>query len=323
MNWKVRPLLETEFADYDELARRHGTLFNCTDWLALFGERVCPRGIFNGGGALIGGAAFQEERRWGLRIIRNPPFTPTCGPFMAVKSRNPVAVLEERRKLLECFAEQLDKEPAAISSLALDRGISDALPFFWRGFKVIPNYTYLLDLDVSLDDMRKNMSPVRRNDASKATRDGLMVTRTTDMSIVRDLVLATFVRQQKLIDEPILEAILFRYAKPFNSYAFTTCCGDVPAATCFVVHDAKTAYYLLGGYNAQERHHGAGPLAVLEAIKHAQELGLKTFDFEGSVVPAIERYFRGFGGQLTPYFTVNKAWLPLEMALKVVRRQIF
>ena len=62
---------------------------------------------------------------------------------------------------------------------------------------------------------------------------------------------------------------------------------------------------------------------MIESIRHAKELGLKTFDFEGSVIPAIERYFRGFGGKLTPYYRVNKAWLPLEMALKLVKRQLF
>ena len=89
------------------------------------------------------------------------------------------------------------------------------------------------------------------------------------------------------------------------------------------MHDSQTAYYLLGGYQAEERHHGAGALAVFEAIQHCREIGLKTFDFEGSVIPAIEKYFRGFGGQLKPYFSVNKAWLPLEMALKFGWRQYF
>jgi hypothetical protein len=52
-------------------------------------------------------------------------------------------------------------------------------------------------------------------------------------------------------------------------------------------------------------------------------LGLRAFDFEGSVVPAIERHFRGFGGTLTPYFRVNKAWLPIEMVLKFFKRRLF
>nr|HPR68216.1 methicillin resistance protein [Kiritimatiellia bacterium] len=64
-------------------------------------------------------------------------------------------------------------------------------------------------------------------------------------------------------------------------------------------------------------------LAVWEAIRHAKEAGLETFDFEGSVIPPIERFFRGFGGRLTPYYTVNKGWRPLETAMKFLRRGFF
>ncbi len=67
----------------------------------------------------------------------------------------------------------------------------------------------------------------------------------------------------------------------------------------------------------------SGVCTMFETMKHSPVLGLKIFDFEGSVIPAIERYFRGFGGGLTSYFTVTKAWLPVEIALKFRWRQYF
>ena len=320
---KIRELNSSERPAFDELACRHGTLFHRLDWLALFGDRMQALGLFDDGGGLVGGLALYRERRWGLAILRRAPFTPSCGPFLEVKSRNPVAMLEERRKALECLAEYLDAARPAICMLPLDRSVTDALPFFWRGYKVIPQYTYLLDLAVPADQLRKNMSPDRRNDVSKAARDGLTVRLAANMGEVRDLVLATFDRQEKFVDQECLEGILGRYANPANSFAYVACRDNVPIATCFVVHDGKTGYYLLGGYRAQDRHHGAGALAVWEAIRHAQGIGLQTFDFEGSVIPPIERFFRGFGGRLTPYFTVNKAWRLLELGLKFRRRGFF
>ena len=319
----ARRLQDSDLAAYDKLARLYGTLFNCSDWLALFGDNMQSFGIFEDGGQLVGGLSLYQERRFGLKIFRRAPFTPTCGPFLEVKAQNPVAILETHRKALECVVGYIEKQSAAILMLPLDRKIDDALPFFWHGYKVIPNYTYLIDLTVSLDQISKNMSSIRRNDISRATRDGLTVRKTTDMGVVKKLVLATFARQQKYVNQTVLEAILFRYAGSSNSCAFTTYRDDNPIATCFVVHDSRTAYYLLGGYQSEEQHHGAGALAVFEAIKHCRELGLKTFDFEGSVIPAIERYFRGFGGRLKSYFTVTKAWLPVEIALKFRWRQYF
>lgn len=319
----VRVIEQSEYAVWDELVHQHGALFNRLDWLSIFGDKMQTLGLFDAGGTMIGGMSLYQECRWGLRILRRAPFTPTCGPFIAIKSQNPVAILEERRKALDCMVDYLEIKSAAICMLPLDRRISDALPFLWRGYKVTPNYTYLLDLSQPIEQIKKNMSSERRKNIAAAGRDGLSVRQTTDMSVVRDLVLATFGRQDKSVDKVILEAILFKYANPSNSLAFTTYRGDSPIATCFVVHDSETAYYLLGGYSESERHHGAGALAMFEAITCSKAMGLKTFDFEGSVIPAIERYFRGFGGQLKPYFTVNKAWLPLEMVLKLSKRGNF
>lgn len=99
---------------------------------------------------------------------------------------------------------------------------------------------------------------------------------------------------------------------------------DERAIACtFMVHDRRTAYYLLGGYDAEDRHHGAGALAILTSIEEAQRRGLAVFDFEGSMIPAIERFFRGFGGELVHYFTVNRAWLPFEILLKWRKRSPF
>ena len=320
---KIRRLEKGEFSTYDKLASQYGSLFNRSDWVGLFGDNMHVLGIYEDGGEMIGGLSLYQERRFGLKILRSAPFTPTCGPFIDVKALNPVAILETRRKALECIVNYIGGLSAAIVMLPLDSKIVDTLPFFWGEYKVIPNYTYRLDLSVSLEQMSKNMSSERRKNISKAGKDGLTVRQTTDMSVTRDLVLSTFRRQKKFVDEESLDAILFRYANPSNSFAFTTSRGELPIATCFIVHDVQTAYYLLGGYCVEEKHHGAGASSMFQAIKHSKDIGLKIFDFEGSVIPAIERYFRGFGGELTPYFTVNKAWLPLEIALKFVKQEIF
>jgi lipid II:glycine glycyltransferase (peptidoglycan interpeptide bridge formation enzyme) len=234
-----------------------------------------------------------------------------------------VARLESRRDILAAMADFLDQRKHALVTLSLDPRIIDTLPFVWKNFKVVPRYTYILDLTVSLEDLKRNMSSTRRNDISKAARDGLVVRQTTDPAIVRSLVQDTLARQHVHSNTKDLDAILFRFASENNSYAFTTYQDEMAIACCFIIHDARTAYYLLGGTCSNGKHHGGGALALSEAIAHAKKIGLSAFDFEGSMIPAIEKYVRGFGGQLTPYFSVNKAWYPLEMALKAPKRRLF
>jgi hypothetical protein len=308
---------------FDALVDQLGTPFNKLAWLDLFGDRIAAYGIVDAEGALIGGLFLYWERRWGLKIIRRAPFTPNGGPFFKRLASNPVAQLEEQRKILSLVADLVEEERAAVCMLPLPQGLSDALPFFWRGYKVIPAMTYLIDLTQPQANLWRNMSGTRRNDIRKAQADGLTVTKTSDMRSVRDLVLATFDRQNKWVDRQILEAILFSFSKPENSYAFVAYRNHLPIAASFVVHDRSTAYYLLGGYSSEGAHHGAGAWALWESIQHAQSLGLRTFDFEGSVIPAIERYFRGFGGTATPYLTVNKGWFAVEIALKLIKRNTF
>ncbi|MEI7935618.1 MAG: GNAT family N-acetyltransferase [Verrucomicrobiota bacterium] len=319
----IREISDTESASYDGLAREHGTVFHSAAWTALFGDGLVRYGVFQKNGDLIAGFCLRRIVVLGMEVFRTPPFTPQCGPFFRIKAQKPVAVLEARREILDAVAEFLDRRSCALVSVGLDPRIQDTLPFVWRKFKVVPRYTYVLDLASSLEDVQANMSPATRNDISKATRDGLVVRQTTDPMVIRDLVRETFARQHVHTDAQHLDAILFRFSNPDNRFMFTTYRGDSPIAGCFIVHDSKTAYNLLAGYKAAEKHHGAGALAVFEAIKHAKVIGLKTFDFEGSMIPAIERYFRGFGGRLTPYFAVNKAWLPLEIGLKFFKRELF
>jgi hypothetical protein len=298
-------------------------MFDTDAWVSLFGNEFVRYGIFEKGGELIGGFALYRERKYGLTLLRNAPFTPCCGPFLKIKATSPVGILDSSRKTIEAMADFLERQTHALIFLKLNPGIRDTLPFYWRRFKVIPVYTYILPLSSSLERIKKNMAPVRRRNISKGIRDGLSVRRTTDLNIVRSLVLQTHERQKKQINEAFLEAILFRFANETNSFAFATYRDDVPVACSLIVHDRRTAYYLLGGYNSEKKHHGAGALAMFQAIQHAQQLKLQAFDFEGSMIPAIERYFRGFGGQLTPYFSVNKAWLPVEIVLKFLKREIF
>ncbi|MBM7581726.1 hypothetical protein JOD02_000563 [Caldicoprobacter guelmensis] len=314
---------ENEIEEYRKLASSYGSIFNTYEWLKIF-NNIVLYGIYDKGGNLIGGFHLYEEKRIGLTIYRNPPFTPFVGPFFKIDAHNPVNVLNKYREILSVVAEFLEQLDYSIISISLGRNIMDTLPFIWKRFKVVPGYTYILDLKKSVDDLYNRMSVERRNDINKAIKDNLAVRKIDDYNIVKSLVLKTFSRQKKDVDNKYyLDKILFSFANDNNSFAFATFKEEIPIASAFCVYDRTTAYYLLGGYDHEFKHHGAGALAVWEAIKCSKELGLKYFDFEGSMIPQIERYFRGFGGELTAYFRINRAWLPLEVILKCYRRELF
>jgi len=320
---KAREIEERECGAYEAVARECGTIFHTTAWTSLVGKGLKRVGVFSKSDELVAGFHYFRSGPAFARYLRNPPCTPMCGPFLRCSAKNPVAVLELRRNVLTALASFLRRPEFALISLSLGRDIDDALPFVWSRFKVVPRYTYLIDLRQSRNARMGSMSVARRNDLSKATRDGLAAVQANDYRVVRELVRDGFIRNGLGGNDELLDAIFGQFAKPENCYGFVTMRNDEPLAAAFVIHDKRTAYYILGGYRATNGHHGAGALALANAIEHAAELGLEVFDFEGSMIPAIERYFRGFGGKLHSYFTVNRAWLPLELMLKLYKRHIF
>lgn len=319
----IKKISDSDNVKYNDLATEYGTIFNTIDWLKIFGDKAQVCGIYDKGDNLIGGFTIYEEKKFGLRIFRNPRFTPTIGPFLEVKAKNPVAVMDMWKEALSLLADFLDNFHSSIISVSLSRNVIDTQPFIWKKFKVVPGYTYVVGLNEPIDNIRGNMSAEKRNDINKATRDGLLVEQVNNFEVVKSLVFKTFLRQELSVNKDYLSKILFEFATGDNSFAFVTFKDNSPIAASFCVYDKETAYYLLGGYDYEKKHHGAGALATWEAIKYAQQLGLKYFDFEGSMVPQIERYFRGFGGRLTPYYRINKAKLPVEILLKFFKRELF
>ena len=320
---KILEIAQDQEAGFEELAMSYGTVFNTVAWTRLFGDSIRRYGIYNRGGELVGGFVVYRERKFGLSVYRDPPFTQAIGPFLRVDAENPVSVLSMWKRVLSLMADFLEKLPYSIVSISLNRDIADMQPFIWRKFKVVPSFTYLLDLSASLDDIVKGMSGERRKNISKGLKDGLVVKQTTDMKEIKALAMMTFGRQGRQIDERSLDRILFEYAGSDNSFAFSTFNGSNPIACSFCLRDRNAAYYLIGGYNEGEKHHGAGAMAMLEAIKHAKNAGLRYFDFEGSMIPEVEIYFRGFGGRLATVYRINKAKLPLEIMLKFFKRELF
>ncbi|MDA8087541.1 MAG: GNAT family N-acetyltransferase [Nitrospiraceae bacterium] len=306
-----------------DASRQSGSVFDSPQWTTLFGANTLHYGLYDAGERLIGRFYIYRERKFGFTVCCNPPLTPSIGPFFKNDAKNPSRAMEKCKQIMSCIAEFIDGKNYPVVSLSFDKAIIDMQPFIWRDFKVVPQYTYVIDLALPDGDIWKRMSYEIRNHIAKGEKDGLVVGRIDDYTLVKSLVLKTFSRQKKTIDDSGMNKVLFDFATGSNSFAFAAFRGDIPIACTFCVRDNETAYYLLGGYDSVNKHHGAGPLCVWEAIRHAKSLGLAYFDFEGSMVPAIERYFRGFGGQLTPYYRANKAALPLEIALKFFKRRLF
>jgi lipid II:glycine glycyltransferase (peptidoglycan interpeptide bridge formation enzyme) len=166
-----------------------------------------------------------------------------------------------------------------------------------------------------------NLSSEKRKSINKAQKDGLLVQQTQDYALVYSLVMKSLKRNDKDRNLTVLKNILFKFSTPANSFAFVAYNKGVAIGATYCVINQNRAIYLFGGFDAENKHHGAGVSCMWQSILKAKELNLQYFDFEGSMHVAIERYFREFGGELQPYFCVEKIKPVLGTLLKLKGHQ--
>lgn len=113
------------------------------------------------------------------------------------------------------------------------------------------------------------------------------------------LLTATFARQQ------LAAKISLDEFKKINALVKKHHCGKILdcfdsnknlLATIFIVEDAQTVYYLLGGYDTQFKNSGGMTLLLHHSIEYALQQQ-KEFNFCGSTKKSIAQYFEGFGAE--------------------------
>jgi lipid II:glycine glycyltransferase (peptidoglycan interpeptide bridge formation enzyme) len=236
--------------------------------------------------------------------MTHPPLTPVLGPWLRRIEGKQEHRLGVEMKLLD---ELLDELPEVdVLSLNLSPGLMNWLPFYWRGFSSSLRYTYRIentnDPDRVWSEFRENI----RREVRKASRT-VEVRSTDDVELfihaLRPMAKrAGWSQRTESVVRRVDHACRQRDA---NLMLLAVDASDRPRACTMLVRDDGFVYYLLAGRNDQEAPTGAASLIVWEGIKYASEKGL-AFDFEGSMIKSIERFFRAFGARQVPYLRVTR-----------------
>ncbi len=296
--------------------KQNASVFNSMSWLGIYGEHLQLYGIFNNNDELTGALFIFKTKKKTFTLNITPPFSANNGLFFENRSENNSNIQTTVKHVMEEVADFCKKLNSDLLVFVLPASINDAQPFIWKKFKVKVKYTYHVDLALTQDALLANLSSEKRKSLNKAQKDGLEIKESTDMKTVKQLILKTFSRKQVSKNIVYLDKILFEFANVSNAIAFVAYDKGEAIAATFCVYDSGTAYYLFGGFDSAQKHHGAGVTCMWNSILKAKELGLRTFDFEGSMLPEVEKYFREFGGKLTPYYEVSKAKFPLSLYYK-------
>jgi hypothetical protein len=181
------------------------------------------------------------------------------------------------------------------------------LPFYWQGYSQSTRYTYILELkdtEILFSQFQENI----RREIRKAQK---RVRIYSDNDLERFFFMKQKSNEQKGRGIGYNQSILKRIDAACASHDSRKLFfaedeqGHLHGAL-YLVWDEQCAYYLIGCGDIRYRNSGAGSALMWEAIQYAASR-VSLFDFEGSMIASVERFFRSFGARPQPYFEISRA----------------
>ena len=273
-------------------------------------DAVCKEwdvAIVHNGDKVSGVWPYAIENKSGVSIRRSPVLTPYSGPHVFF----PPDLKESKRDNFEheTISALLDKMPEAkVWFLCIQPGLKQAGLLKASGFEIQVKQTFLADLHHGIDtvfgrlneDYRRN---IRKADAElKVTEEPQMLAKLYEYQKAtlnsKDLQVYHSLEQMQAV---------FDACKAHDSTALWVAKKDnAVQAIVWQVWDDDRAYYLAGAKNPAEKDNRAMTALLWHAMKEAMHRGKKTFDFEGSMDPGVEKFFRNFGGERELYLIIQK-----------------
>lgn len=281
----------------------------CRDWWldAVCGPEHWDAAVVEQGGQVAAAMPWYARRRLGLTLLVQPPLTRSLGPWVRETDGGPAGTLERQKRLMTELIDRLP--PFAHFEQGWHPGVTNWLPFYWKGFSQTTRYTYVLpdlrDEGALWANLREN---IRREIRKAEGRHGLTVRSADSPAQLHDLNRKTFARQGRAV--PYAPETVDSIDRACESRGCRRIWiaedgeGRAHAGAC-VVWDEDSAYYLIGGGDPELRTSGATSLCLWHAIRHAAAV-TRRFDFEGSMLEPVERFFRAFGARQVPYHLVRK-----------------
>lgn len=248
---------------------------------------------------------YFKKRKLQFEIITVPPLTPYIGPWIHYPEGQKEATrLSYEKKMMEQLIDQLPKTDKFIQYFHPE--ITNWLPFYWAGFEQSTRYTYVLNDLSSTDLLYQELQGNIRREIAKASKS-LSIVESDSVDTLHQLKLKNYQAKGKELNYS--EAYFIRIVKTLQKKEACKIWiaekDDKAVASLLVTWDADSAYYLAGAADIEYKNSGAMSLLMWTAIQFSAGVTNK-FNFEGSMVEPIERFFRSFGAKQTPYFEIRK-----------------
>jgi len=294
-------------------------IFSQPWWLdVVSGEDEWNVSIVEKGGNIFATMPYYIEKKYGQIVIKNPKLTQTLGIYFNYpKNQKYYKKLSFEKEMIGKLIKQLPLFSKFSKSFHFN--YQNILPFHWLGFESKINYTYTIE-NISIEELEKKFETDIRRRRRKALNLGIDVYESDDIETFYELNKKTFIRQGVSIP------YCFEFVKRVYSIVSENSAGkilfakyeDRVIAAIFLVYDNQSVYYIMGGIDPEKRDLGAMDLLQYESIRFALN-SKRSYDFEGSMIESIEKYFRSFGSIQKAYFQVTKTQSKILKTLEFIK----
>ena len=309
LKYQAQPVTASDLAQWDEFVETShgGTVFHQTQWLRPFGDPVTLVGCYDPSGALVGGLPLVHQSMAGLQIARPPYLTPYLGPVTRDTGAKYHKTLTLEKDVALSLIDYI-KTSFHFARVPLSPDRLDTQPFQQHGFDIEVEHTYVIDLE-DMEHVWKELDQDKRRKIKQGYKEQLAAEPSDDLDQFFPLLGQSLAAHGKPLPSKRLRGIQAWYealrAEDRTRLLFLKDAEGQTCAGAILVWDRTRAYYLLSGMNRDLASGNAGPLLLWECMRFChEEVGVREFDFDGSEVPSVEVFFRGFGGRLTPRFSV-------------------
>ncbi len=225
----------------------------------------------------------------GARIVEHPALTTYAG-FWAEKQNLEANQIDE-------LIRKMPKPSMLIQKMHFQLGGVNLLQE--KGFKQTSRYTHTVDLSKSIDDIFQSFKGSLKTDVKKASVE-LHVEETDDLELTYELISKSFKRQS--LHTPFSFDLFKRLDQALNARNARKILIAVDqnknsqACVYLSIYQGMTSY-IIGGADPLYRNTNPQSLLLFEAIKLAKNSNCHCFDFTGSVMSGVEKFFTAFNAE--------------------------
>jgi hypothetical protein len=304
----------------DFLVEKGGVFFS-EPLMRLGGAESWSLAFLDENGRPMGGLNLARVKLRGFSTLSQPMYHPHCSMFLTPLPGGMVAQQSRQKKVLETLINHLSMASERTICLPFPPEWTDLQPFIWKGYRCTVKYTYRIQCQ-GANAPEEGFEGTLKGHIRKAKDSGIEVVASASREALMAVWNETANDQGFAVNEHAIDA-LFEAVEKGGAQLRVAKYEERTIGFAFTVFDEHRCYYLLGGLSRSTKIRGALPTLLTDAIASYRQTGGEVFDFEGSMMPGVERFFRSFGGDLTPYFVVAKAPLVMRQLLRFKGRTEF